>query len=209
MVRKTLTLGSNEVKNLNDLGVSKIIIKKIASDSDLHSLFCPIEVTVSKPNGETKKWPIHASAYFSNTKPRIVTDNEMNEIITSCEYAVLKIKNSMDHSPFNFTIEYEDLPDLIDVLTIFVNNQSEGRTYSLHPTSKQELIRTFPNAIPAGQLYTSYENEQAFQMQHGDILRPFVQGITNLTDLELLRLGRVDFIDSRTNQLLASTSFEK
>ena len=114
----------------------------------------------------------------------------------------------MNHSPFNLTIEYENLPDLIEALTIYVNNQSEGRTFSLHPKSKQELIQKFPNAVPAGQLYTSYENEQAFKMQHGDILRPFVKGITNLNDKDLIRLGRVDFVDSRTDQVLVSTSFE-
>jgi hypothetical protein len=208
MTKKTFTFSSTEKKNLKELGVSKISIKKISSDSDIHSLFCPIEVTISKHTGEIKKWTIHASTYFSNTKSGIVTDMEMNEIITSCQFADLRINNTLKNSPFNFTIEYEDLPDIIDVLVIYVNNQSEGRTYSLHPISKQELVQKFPNAKPAGQLYATYEKEQAFQIQHGDILKPFVQGITNLTDLELLRLGRVEFIDSHTNQILISTSFD-
>ncbi|CAG0956679.1 MAG: hypothetical protein HND27_00445 [Bacteroidetes bacterium] len=208
MTRKTFTINSNEEKSLDALGINKISIKRISSNSDIHSLFSPIEVTISKPTGEIKKWYIHATTYFSNTKPGIITDIEMNEIITSCQNAVLKINNTMEHAPFVLTIEYEELLDLIDVLVIYVNNQSEGRTYSLHPSSKLELMSKFPDAKPVGQLYTSYENEQLFQMQHGDILRPFVQGITNLTDKELLRIGRVDFIDSRTNELLRQMTFD-
>ena len=201
-------LKSDEEKNLKDLAVNKISIRKVASNSDIHSLFCPIEVMYSNPfSGVISKRVIHASTYFSNRNAGIITDMEMNEVITSCNNTILKIYNNLNLPTFSLIIEYEELTNLIDTLTIYVNTQSEGRTYSLHPSSKKQIIEKFPYAHPAGQLYTSHENEYMFKMQHGDILKPFVQGITNLSDYELLRIGQVDFIDSMTNKLILSHSF--
>jgi hypothetical protein len=209
MATQTFTVNSESEKLLETLGVKKIKIKRISSNSDIHSLFCPIEIKIAKPSGEIRTLPLNASTYFSNTKPGIATDIEMNYIITSCQNTVIRIINNLNLEPFILTFEYEELVDLIDVLIIYVNNQSEGRTYSLHPLSKQQLKIKFPASHPAGQLYTSYEDEHLFQIQHGDIIKPFVQGITNLSNDELLRIGRFEFVDPRTNNVLHITSFDQ
>lgn len=205
---KKFFLESTKEMSLSELKTEKISIKRIETNSTIHSLLCPIHVQYTDPSTKAGRgYYLHASPYYSNTKPGIMTDKPMDEIITSCKNTMLSVSDmNLDH--FVFTLFYEELEDLVDELIVYVNTQSEGRTYSLNPLSKSHIQKIFPNARLARQIYASFENEQMYEMQHGDIRKQFAVALTGLTKKDLFRIGQVTFVNPATNMKISSISFE-
>ena len=89
-------------------------------------------------------------------------------------------------------------------IDIYVNRQLDGITFSLSPTARKEITRVFEEPIEAGSVFVSY-NTQADYKVYLNKVENFILPVLLGFDYEKIgQIGKVNFIDPKTNDLLFS-----
>lgn len=93
----------------------------------------------------------------------------------------------------------------IDRLEIYVGRQSDGSTYSLHPTS-YKLIRTrFPGVRPQPSLFMGRDTQAAYEVTNGASYDQIAMLLTGLSTSQMNELGGYRVVDPATGLVLYET----
>ena len=204
-----IKLKTGEQFALRTLGVDRIEITKIVSDSDIQSLHCQINVEHSYPDGGGAMNHIHAVKYFSNRNRGIETDIDMREYLADCSNVTMEISNTMQLPAFVMTLHYIVVNIEIPVITVYVTNQSNGKTLAIHPASMKSIREKFSKARPAKSVFANADDIQMFEYQHGDLYRPIAFALLNLDPEDYRRVGVVDFVDAISQQSITKIRLDK
>ncbi|QKZ13042.1 hypothetical protein [Spirosoma sp. KUDC1026] len=89
-------------------------------------------------------------------------------------------------------------------ISVYVNRQLDGVTYSLSPLSRKNFYEQFPNAHPSGSVFVNYDTKSDFETYHNRVERFVLPILLGLDDETIKTVGPVNFIDPRTNDLVFS-----
>ena len=87
-------------------------------------------------------------------------------------------------------------------IKIYVNEQLDGYTYQLEPKSKALLESETSDTEPVASVFVSFDTRAQFEWTHGSLWRHVAEMLTGLTMDQLKALGKVVFVDPKTEQLL-------
>jgi hypothetical protein len=194
--KNPITLSPQVDSDLSILGVDRIILRKIISNStNIHTLFAPIKVSTDFTNGSSYSYFISPIQYFSNRNPGIMTDRPMSEKIKDCKFTKLSVFPSNEISEnYELTIEY-DIITFIPVVAILINQQTDGMVFGLEPTSKINLKKVFPEAVFAGSVFIDQSTKTMFEYQHGTVFPHVLKALTGLNDDEIFSIGKVRILN--------------
>ena len=91
-------------------------------------------------------------------------------------------------------------------LTINVNKQFDGLTFSLTPLSRQSIQKEFPSAHPVKSIFISFDAKGDFNLLRGNIKKYIYPALTDIPGDKLSDVENVRFVDSLTNKELYSIS---
>jgi len=202
MAIKFLNINSETPTSLAQYSDTKIIIRKIeVIEGEVSDLFSPIRVNTNLPTGETFQYYIHATTFYSNTRPGKITDIPMEMVIKYCPYTEMLISH-MSGKKLVFRLHYTIVKE--ESLKIIVTQDLEGYTLSLTPSSKEIILSKFKEARPVRSVFVGYDVKQSFQMIHGKLNQHIIPALTDLTREQLDLLGEIKLIDSSNGQEINS-----
>ncbi len=88
-------------------------------------------------------------------------------------------------------------------ITINVNKQMDGYSFSTNPTTREYIKRIFPNAHPATNIFVGYDIKSDFETYFNKLennIYPSLLGVYDKRDLN--ELGEISFVDTQTKVLL-------
>jgi hypothetical protein len=202
MAIKNIDINSEQETSLTSVGVNKIIIKKIeVLEGEVVDLFNPILVKTELPTGEKYQYYIHATTFYSNTRPGKVTDIPMDITVHYCPFSNMII-TPLTPKKVAFRIYYSTVDS--EPIQIWVTKDLDGFTFSLTPASKEIILSKFKNARPLRSVFIGYDVMQNFEMIHGKLQKHIIPTLTDLSSSEIEQIGEIQFIDSRNNSVLKS-----
>jgi hypothetical protein len=94
----------------------------------------------------------------------------------------------------------------MEAIKISVNQQMDGYTFSIAPSTRQLIKSWFPNAHPANNISVAYDTKSDFELYYGKLERfiyPALLGVDNQSDLNK-KVDEIQFIDTQTGKMLHS-----
>lgn len=91
----------------------------------------------------------------------------------------------------------------MNAITIRVNKQMDGVTFSIGPSIRELIKRMFPNAHPASNIFVGYDTYSDFKADIGRLepyIYPALLGVDDKNDLN--KLGEIEFVDTFTGKEL-------
>jgi hypothetical protein len=92
----------------------------------------------------------------------------------------------------------------MEAITINVNKQMDGYTFSIAPSIRQMIKGWFPDAHPANNIFVAYDTKSNFEAYYGTLeshIYPALLGVDSNTDLRK-KVDEILFIDSQTGKVL-------
>jgi hypothetical protein len=206
---KEITIKLNEYSSLKATKEHYIILKRIVPSRGERSLLSlPIQVHFDFGEKGTFDDLIHPMSYFSIYEKAIRTHKDINYIIRDSENAQLKIIQPANDSIEQYTLQlyYEEHRYLIDELIIYVVHQMDGYTYSLPPRSKQILTEKFDTLIPTGNILIPFGVHESFELIYGPLQEHIIPTLLGLPTQEIKKIGKLTFLDPRTNTVIYERS---
>ena len=94
----------------------------------------------------------------------------------------------------------------MEAITINVNKQMDGYTFSIAPSLRQLIKRWFPNSHPANNIFVAYDIKSDFELYYNKLesyIYPALLGVDNQKELNS-KVDEILFIDTQTGQVLHS-----
>ena len=88
-------------------------------------------------------------------------------------------------------------------ISINVNKQMDGYSFSISPSIRDFIKKLFPNAHPANNIFVGYDIKSDFEIYAGKLeshIYPALLGVDNDNDLN--QLDEIQFIDTQTGNVL-------
>lgn len=88
-------------------------------------------------------------------------------------------------------------------ITINVNKQMDGFTFSIAPSIREFIKNLFPNSHPANRIFVAYDTKSDFASYYGQLethIFPALLGVDKQSDLK--KIQEILFIDSQTGSVL-------
>ncbi len=196
---KYFDVKSTSPLSLNSLNENKIIVNKVeVIEGEVFDLVSSsIKVSTKLPTGETYEYFINPTAFYSNTRPGKSTDIAMNSVIHYCNYTSLAIVaaagKKVSFRLFYSTVEGEQI-------TVLLNKDLDGYTFSLTPSSKELILSKFAKARPIRSVFVGHDVKFNFEMIRGKVEQHIIPALTDLTQQQLTQLGGVTLIDAITKK---------
>jgi hypothetical protein len=207
---KRFSVQSNKPTQFKSLigNIDRINIRGVqSSNNNINSLFSPINIETTYGADARRSYYIHTHAYYSNTRPGIATDCDMNVIIPECSHSTIEIQSNPEILSDAFVLDffYEPIVPIINEVIVYQNQQIEDITFSLHPASRMILREKFPNAIQARSVSGGYGTMYDFQMIYGSIFYSMFKALTGLTFYQVCLINKVSLVDAASNQVIADS----
>jgi hypothetical protein len=91
---------------------------------------------------------------------------------------------------------------------IYVSKQLDGYSFTLLPSVKESILKKFPDANPANNIFVTYDLKNDYSIQYGKLERyifPALLGLNVNDDLE--EIDKLEFVDSLTGNVLHKMTF--
>jgi hypothetical protein len=200
--RGTIKLFPGEKLSLKNLGVDRINIVKVKSNSkDIHSLIPFIKIESEFNDNEIKRLfhPIVYNSISNDSNNVIETNKEFNFPITNCTKTYISTENFFKLPEYFLTIYWEAIPIWLNEVTILLSKQSEGYTFSLHPLSFKAIRNHSPNAL-SGSIFISFHLQNDFN--DNIILQHVIGTLTGLDNNQILSIGSIKFLNPTENKII-------
>ena len=83
----------------------------------------------------------------------------------------------------------------MEPLIIQIGRQRDGCTYQLHPSSRVQLKKTFPDTRPVPSVFIGYDTQSDFEVLHGPLWKQVATMLTGLSWKRIEDLGGIKIYD--------------
>lgn len=87
-------------------------------------------------------------------------------------------------------------------IKIYVNEQLDGYTCRLDPKSKALVKSHASDTEPAASVFVSFDTKAQFELTYGSLWKHVAEILTGLTTEQLKGLGKLVFVDPKTERML-------
>jgi hypothetical protein len=195
---KSFEINSEEATFLRQLQENKIIVREVhVVDGVGTDLVNPIQVITELPTGEGYSYFFNPFSFYLNIPGATnKTNRKMEFVVSYCKYTKLIISSTLAKK-IKFRLLYDSVGG--EKITILLNKDLDGYTFSLTPQSNEIILSKFKDARPVRNVFVGYDVKANFELYHGKIKEHIIPALTDLTLDQINQLGGAKIIDIKTN----------